>query len=242
MTQNIYDNDDFFAGYAKLKRSEEGLAGAPEWPSMSAMLPDLSGLAVLDLGCGFGSFCRHAREKGAGSVVGVDVSEKMLARAVEASDPAIRYVRADLDAFTLEPNTFNVVYSSLAFHYLKNLDALLAEIAKALVPGGRLVFSVEHPMFTAPVTPDWAATAEGRKAWPVDSYLKEGPRTTNWLAPGVIKQHRTMATYLNLLWRNQLAVFHVEEWGPTDAQIADWPALADERERPTFLLLGATRD
>ncbi len=242
MTQNIYDNDDFFAGYAKLKRSEEGLAGAPEWASMSAMLPDLTGLAVLDLGCGYGWFCRHAREKGAGSVVGVDVSEKMLARAVEASDPAIRYVRADLDAFTLEPNTFNVVYSSLAFHYLKNLDALFAEIAKALVPGGRLVFSVEHPMFTAPVAPNWSTSTDGRKAWPVDSYLKEGPRTTNWLAPGVIKQHRTMATYLNLLWRNQLAVFHVEEWGPTDAQIADWPALADERERPTFLLLAATRD
>jgi SAM-dependent methyltransferase len=242
MTQNIYDNDDFFAGYAKMKRSEDGLAGAPEWPSMAAMLPDLTGLSVLDLGCGFGWFCRHAKEKGAGSVVGVDVSEKMLARAVETSDPAIRYVRGDLDVFTLEPNTFNVVYSSLAFHYLTNLDALMAEIAKALVPGGRLVFSVEHPMFTAPAEPNWLTTAAGRKAWPVDSYLKEGPRTTNWLAPGVIKQHRTIATYLNLLWRNQLAVFHVEEWGPTDAQIAAWPALAEERERPIFLLIGATRD
>ena len=70
MTQNIYDKDDFFAGYAKLKRSEEGLAGAPEWPSMAAMLPDLTGLSVLDLGCGFGWFCRYAREKGAGSVIG----------------------------------------------------------------------------------------------------------------------------------------------------------------------------
>jgi len=34
MAQNIYDHDDFFAGYARLKRSEEGVAGAPEWPSL----------------------------------------------------------------------------------------------------------------------------------------------------------------------------------------------------------------
>jgi 2-polyprenyl-3-methyl-5-hydroxy-6-metoxy-1,4-benzoquinol methylase len=54
------------------------------------MLPDLSGLAVVDLGCGFGWFCRWAREHGAANVLGLDVSEKMLTRArAETSDPAI---------------------------------------------------------------------------------------------------------------------------------------------------------
>jgi SAM-dependent methyltransferase len=242
MTQNIYDNDDFFSAYGKLRRSQEGLAGAPEWPSLRAMLPDLSGLHVLDLGCGFGWFCRHALEAGASTVAGVDVSEKMLTRAAQISDPAIRSIRADLDSFALEPNSLNLVFSSLSFHYLRNLDALMAQISNALVGGGRLVFSVEHPFFTAPQAPAWIATADGRKTWPIDSYLKEGPRTTNWLAPGVVKQHRTIASYLNLLWRHQLCLFHVEEWGPTDTLITTWPDLADERERPTFLLLGATRD
>ena len=65
MTQNIYDNDEFFAGYGQLPRSVEGLDGAPEWPALRAMLPDLHGLKVLDLGCGFGWFCRWAREQGA---------------------------------------------------------------------------------------------------------------------------------------------------------------------------------
>ena len=241
MTQNIYDDDEFFAGYSKLRRSEEGLAGAPEWPSLRAMLPELAGLRVLDLGCGMGWFCRWAQEQSALSVTGIDVSEKMLDRARQMGDPGIAYVRADLEALTLVRGSFDIIYSSLAFHYLTNLEGLIGEIAGALVPGGRLVFSVEHPMFTAPRAAQWSQSADGAKAWPVDSYLEEGPRTTNWLVPGVVKQHRTMARYLNLLARNGLSLFHAEEWGPSDAQLGADPALADERQRPTFLLIGTLR-
>ena len=80
MAQNIYDNPAFFEGYAQLPRSVQGLDGAPEWPALRAMLPDLTGKSVIDLGCGYGWFCRAARELGASDVTGVDISEKMLAR------------------------------------------------------------------------------------------------------------------------------------------------------------------
>src|SRR5690242_6916740 len=102
MAQNIYDNAAFFEGYSKLRRSLEGLEGAPEWASLHAMLPLLRGKRVLDLGCGFGWFCRWAQSQGARDVIGVDVSEKMLTRARATSDPAIRYERADMDALALE--------------------------------------------------------------------------------------------------------------------------------------------
>src|SRR5438128_6471992 len=83
MTQNIYDDPEFFAGYSQLLRSREGLDGMPEWAALKVMLPDLEGLRVVDLGCGFGWFCRWAREAGAAEVLGLEVSEKMLARARE---------------------------------------------------------------------------------------------------------------------------------------------------------------
>jgi len=83
MSQNIYDDPQFFAGYATLDRSVKGLDGAPEWPAIQDMLPSLAGLRVIDLGCGYGWFCRAARELGASDVTGVDISEKMLARAAE---------------------------------------------------------------------------------------------------------------------------------------------------------------
>jgi len=242
MTQNIYDNDEFFEGYSRLARSVEGLDGAPEWPALRALLPDLHGLRVLDLGCGFGWFCRWARQAGAARVLGIDVSEKMLARArTTAPDPAIDYIRADLEHLELAPGSVDLAYSSLALHYIKDLDGLLAIVHGALVPGGSLVFSVEHPIYTAPAEPRWSTDAAGRKIWPVDGYLHEGPRSTDWLAKGVIKQHRTIATYLALLLRLRFTLTHVEEWGPTDEQIAAKPNWADERQRPPFLLVAARR-
>ena len=69
MAQNIYDDPEFFERYSRLDRSVEGLAGAPEWPALRALLPDLRGLRVVDLGCGFGWFCRWAREQGAARVI-----------------------------------------------------------------------------------------------------------------------------------------------------------------------------
>jgi len=242
MTQNIYDDEEFFAGYSRLRRSVEGLDGAPEWPALRALLPNLSGLKVLDLGCGFGWFCRWARERGAAHVLGIDVSEKMLARARAATaDPAITYVRADLEHLDLQAESFDVVYSSLALHYVENLSGLMSQAYGSLFPGGALVFSVEHPIFTAPSEPNWSLNATGRKIWPVDGYLNEGPRSTNWLAKGVIKQHRTLATYINMLIRVGFVISYVEEWGPTDEQIAAQPNWADECQRPPFLLVAARR-
>ena len=242
MTQNIYDDEEFFAGYSRLRRSVEGLDGAPEWPALRALLPNLSGLKVLDLGCGFGWFCRWARQQGAAYVLGIDVSEKMLARARgEADDPAITYRNADMEKLDLPANSFNLVYSSLALHYVGNLNGLMLQVDRSLVRGGRLVFSVEHPIFTAPSDPNWSPNAAGRNIWPVDGYLDEGPRSTNWLAQGVIKQHRTLATYINMLFRSGFVISHVEEWGPTEEQIAAEPNWADERRRPPFLIVAAAR-
>ena len=242
MTQNIYDNDEFFAGYSRLSRSVEGLDGAAEWPALRALLPELRRLSVLDLGCGFGWFCRWARGQGAARILGIDVSEKMLTRArAEPHDEAIGYARADLEQVELRPGAYDLVFSSLTLHYLENLDRLLAEIHRALVPGGYLVFSAEHPIYTAPTEPGWSVNAAGRKAWPVDSYQEEGPRSTDWLAKGVIKQHRKLATYLNMLLRLGFNLRHLDEWGPTDAQIAARPSLAEERQRPMFFLMSAQR-
>jgi len=93
----------------------------------------------------------------------------------------------------------------------------------------------------APARPDWSRDLDGRRSWPVNAYLTEGPRTTDWLAPGVVKQHRTIGTTLNTLIRAGFAIAHVEEWGPTEARIAARPALAAERDRPMFLPIAATR-
>lgn len=242
MAQNIYDNDEFFAGYARLPRSVEGLAGAPEWPALRALLPDLRGRRVLDLGSGYGWFCRWAREAGAASVLGIELSEKMLARArADTEDAAVAYQQADLESVELPREAFDLAYSSLALHYIAEPSRLIAQVYRSLVRGGCLVFSTEHPIFSATVWSKWTLDDAGRKSWPVDNYLDEGPRTTNWLAPDVIRHHRTIATTVNLLLRAGFAISHLEEWGPSEAQIRAQPRFADERHRPAFLIVAAKK-
>ncbi|MGY3887650.1 class I SAM-dependent methyltransferase [Aeromonas aquatica] len=242
MSQNIYDNPGFFEGYAQLPRSRQGLAGAPEWPALQAMLPPLDGKRVLDLGCGYGWFCRVAREQGAAEVLGIDLSARMLARAAELTrDEGIHYRQGDLNGLELPAGSFDLVYSSLALHYLPELTTLFETVYHSLVAGGSLVFSVEHPIFTCPQPQGWLVDGEGRRSWPVNGYQAEGKRISNWLAEGVIKYHRTLGTHLNALIAAGFAIRHLEEWGPTAAQIAANPALAEEAERPMLLLVAVQK-
>jgi SAM-dependent methyltransferase len=242
MAQNIYDRPDFFAAYSQLGRSIQGLDGAPEWPAIRALVPDLSGKRVVDLGCGFGWFSRWAREAGAARVLGLDLSRSMLARAkADTRDPAIEYLNADLEQLELPEASFDFAYSSLALHYIENFDRLVKTVYQALIPGSRFVFLIEHPIYMAPSRPDWSLDSEGHRFWPLDRYLVEGPRTTDWLARGVLKQHRTMGTTLNTLIAAGFTIRHVEEWKPTPEQIAANQELAKELERPMFLLIAAQR-
>ncbi|MGO4175942.1 class I SAM-dependent methyltransferase [Bosea sp. TAF32] len=242
MTQNIYDDETFFAGYSRLPRSVHGLDGAPEWPVLRSMLPELAGKSVLDLGCGFGWFCRFAAGEGARSVLGIDVSGKMLERARrETADASVVYERADLESYAPPAEAFDLVYSSLAFHYIVDLAGLFARAYAALKPGGALVCSVEHPIMTAPVRQEWLSDADGRATWPVNGYLDEGERVSNWLAEGVVKRHRTIATYFDLLRGAGFAPGKLVEWAPSPEQVSAEPGWAKERERPFFLLVAASR-
>ncbi|MGU3523494.1 class I SAM-dependent methyltransferase [Enterobacteriaceae bacterium C23F] len=242
MTQNIYDNPQFFAGYATLDRSVKGLDGAPEWPALQQMLPEVQGKQIIDLGCGYGWFCRWAQQQGAAHVLGLDVSEKMLARAREmTSGTEITYQLADLETLALEPASLDLAYSSLALHYLQNIDGLFTTLFQALKPDGRLVFSAEHPIFTAVAKQGWFIEQDGQKSWPVAGYQQEGERLSNWFADGVKKQHRKLATWINALIAAGFVIEHLDEWGPDAAQIAANPALSEEKERPMLFLLSARK-
>jgi SAM-dependent methyltransferase len=242
MAQNIYDDAEFFAAYSNLRRSVYGLAGAPEWPYLRAMLPDMSGCRVVDLGCGFGWFSRWAAEVGATSVLAIDLSEKMLDRArAHTADVRITYRQADLDVVDLPAESFEVAYSSLALHYLADLPRFMSTVGRAVVAGGSFVFSIEHPVYSAPSSPGFVTDATGHVTWPLDSYSVEGPRTTDWLAPGVVKHHRTITTYLDCLQRAGFQLEHFCEWQPTADEIAAFPDWATDLDRPQFLLVGASK-
>lgn len=240
--QNIYDNPTFFEGYRQLRQNDTGLNGVLETPALQALLPELAGLNVLDLGCGFGHFARHARSHGARSVTGLDVSEKMLAEAARLTqDAQIVYRLGSMEAFSFVGSSFDLVVSSMALHYIADFAAIARQIFGALRVGGQFIFSVEHPVCTSnPV--GWIKESDGlRRCWPLDRYQEEGPREMTWSVDGVVKFHRTTETYVNTLIAAGFQLGHLGEPKPLPVALLARPALADELKRPPVLLLAATR-
>lgn len=254
-TQNIYDTPAFFSAYASLPRQVDGLSSAPEWPALRRLLPpDLRRKAVLDLGCGFGWYSRwftsSSSEGGAGaaSARGVDISERMLARAREMTpagngNSTVTFDRADLEEIQLPTGAYDLVFSALALHYVSDLRRLLGQVHASLRPGGALVFSVEHPLLTAPPSgkQGFVEDAEGTRYWPLDAYHDEGERVSSWLGSTVRKQHRTTATYVNLLLEAGFEITGFEDWHPERMEEFLESVCGRNWIRTSFLLLGAVK-
>lgn len=246
MAEPSYDDPDFFEAYTQLPRQTRGLEGAGEWSALQSMLPSIKGKNVLDLGCGFGWHARWAIANGAASVLGIDVSERMLQRAhADSADEVaaglISYRKGDFDDLQVDADSFGLAFSSLALHYAADLPSLLGCVAASLRPGGHLVFSVEHPIYSAPSVQALQDEPDGRRVWPLENYLVEGPRQATWLGHSVGKQHRTVASYVNGVISVGLVIDEIVEWGPSAAQVAAQPRLADDLHRPWFLLVAATK-
>jgi SAM-dependent methyltransferase len=243
MKQNKYDDPAFFTNYSEMPRSIGGLEAAGEWPAFRTLLPDLQGKRVLDLGCGYGWHCRYAREQGASSVVGVDLSEKMLEKARESTDDAaIEYRRMAIENSDFAAEEFDVVLSSLAFHYVERFDVVCQKVYRFLKAGGSFVFSVEHAIFTALAAQDWYYGPDGeRQHWPVDNYQEEGARLTRFLGHDVVKYHRTIETYVNSLIDAGFTLTRLVEPQPTRARLEQRPETWEEMRRPMFLLLAAVK-
>src|SRR5690606_10462188 len=131
---------------------------------LRTMLPPMAGLRILDLGCGFGYFARWAVEQGAAHVTGLDLSEKMLAEAGKnCAGLPVTLARADLETADFGTDQYDLVFSSLAVHYLADFDAFLARVRKAVRDDGRFVFSMEHPVFAARANPEFVTDATGHQ-------------------------------------------------------------------------------
>lgn len=243
MKENKYDCESFFQKYAQMLRSQKGLQGAGEWSELQKLLPDFHGKSVLDLGCGYGWHCKYAAEQGAETVLGTDISEKMLQKAVQInSAPQIQYQCIAMEDLVFPGETFDVVLSSLAFHYIKDFEPLVQNIAGWLKPGGNFVFSVEHPVFTAEGSQDWYYDQDGKILhFPVDNYYYEGRREAVFLGEKVIKYHRTLTTYLNTLLQNGFTLEHVVEPQPPE-NMMDIDGMKDEMRRPMMLLVSAVKN
>ena len=244
MKENKYDNPSFFEAYGNMTRSQKGLEGAGEWHALHELLPNFQGKRVLDLGCGYGWQCRYAIENGAVSVVGIDLSTKMLEKARSlTSDSRIQYQHTAIEDIEFSPESFDIVLSSLAIHYISDFDGLCKNVYQVLSPHGVFVFSVEHPVFTAYGSQDWIYDSNGNKIhWPVDNYFKEGKRKAIFLGQEVTKYHRTLDAYINGLLSNGFRIHGFAEPTPEAQMLAQNPDWKEELRRPMMLIISSRKN
>lgn len=238
--KNHYDDPDFFQAYGQMARSQNGLPAAGEWHELENMLPNFQDKDVLDLGCGYGWHCIYAAEHGAKSVLGIDISQKMIekAKSMTKSD------KVSYEIFSIEniddlDKQFDVVISSLAIHYVQDFNSIAQKVFKLLRSSGDFIFSVEHPIFTAQGTEDWVYKDGQIDHWPVDRYFSEGIRETNFLGHKITKYHKTITTYINDLILNGFSITKVVEPTPTLEMQASSQEMRDELRRPMMLLISA---
>jgi SAM-dependent methyltransferase len=206
-------------GYARWAASYDdypnGLIRIEE-PIVQRLCGDVAGKRVLDAGCGTGRHTRWLCERGA-RVTAVDPSDAMLAIA-RAKCAGAELVTGSLDA--LPGGDYAVVVSALVVEHLPDLRAAIAELARVLAPGGRLVVSAFHPFFLLKGVPPHFAHADGNEyELPAHVHL--------------------VSDYVAAVSAARLSLAELLEPVVDDACVAALPSYAKHRGHPIAIVLAA---
>jgi len=114
-------------------------------PQFYAMLGDLAGKDVLEVGIGVGRIAREVPKRECRCLTGLDISPKTIAAAqVDLADfQNVELVLSDICAFRRD-ESFDVAYSVLTFMHIEDKDIALRNIVASLRPGGYIVLSIDH--------------------------------------------------------------------------------------------------
>lgn len=242
--QNIYDNEIFFEGYKKIRNNEINANTLFEMPALFSMIPNLKNKRVLDMGCGFGDHCKQFVDAGAKKVIGIDISKKMLEVAkVENLDSRITYINMPIEEIEQLNEQFDIIISSLAFHYIEDFSGVVSKIYDLLSEDGRFIFSQENPLCSSHSGGDrWTRDESGEKIYMnLSNYGIEGERESVWFVDNVKKYHRTFSTILNTLIEAGFVIEKLIEPVPSDEVLERYPEYKDLLHKPDFLLVKAKK-
>jgi SAM-dependent methyltransferase len=198
-----------------------------ERPATLSLMPDVTGMKVLDAGCGAGFYAKWFVDHRA-TVIGLDYSEKMIAYSQELVGKFAKFFVADLNAplKMCANQNFDIVNSSLTVHYLNDLDFTFSEFARILKPNGYFIFSIHHPA----VTREWHN---------IENYHETLLVTDVWKGMNnaeVSYYHRSITSYTESLRKNGFIIEQILEPQPDKiVQEIDQDSYQLLSNRPTFL-------
>lgn len=188
--------------------------------SQLRLLGDVAGRRVLEVGCGAAQCARWLAERGA-DVVGVDISAGQLAHGVELgrrSGIPVPLVQADATALPIASESVDIACSAFgAVPFVADSGAVMREVARVLRPGGRWVFSTNHPMiWCLPDEPDEAGMRVIQSYFDRRAYLERDEAGQ----PAYVETHRTMGDRIREIVAAGLILLDVVE--------PEWPVENNE--------------
>ncbi len=139
--QDDFLRDAFVWGPEGLDEAQARLLGDPT---------SVTQARALEVGCGAAWCSRWLRQQGVTRVVGVDVAFRQLQHSLRIDDAEgfhVPVAQADVSRLPFADASFDLVFSAFGgFPFVPDAGAAVAESARVLRPGGRLVFSVSHPI------------------------------------------------------------------------------------------------
>lgn len=236
----FYDDDTVFATYTRHRARDETPNDTMEKPDLLDLIGSVAGLRVLDLGCGDAEIGRELLADGACSYLGVEPSLNMLGLAHQMlSDTGGQAVQATIEGWAYPPAAFDLVISRLALHYVDDIATAFARAFQTLVPGGRFVFSVEHPVMTC-CTRGLGADGK-RRDWIVDDYHVSGRRVIHWMGQDLVRYHHTTEEFVGGLLGAGFRLDGLREGRPQRERFLHEETYERRRRTPLFLLLAATK-
>ena len=220
----------------------------------------LAGQRIVDVACGQGFFSREMTKAGA-QVMATDIANELIAIAQNHPDRAttskISYSVSSADDLKAIPSGgADAVTIILAIQNIENIHGTMAECARVLKPGGKLMLVLNHPSFRIPKHSSWQWAEDegphGIQYRRVDAYMSES-RVRIDMNPGedtptakktTVSFHRPLQTYFKTLHKAGFAVARLEEW-ISHKQSKPGPRAMEEnrirKEIPMFLTLECVR-
>lgn len=238
--QNVYDNDTFFENFLSSRENKVNFNDCIETPILFSMLPPLEGKTVLDIGCGMGQHAKQYAGMGAESVLGIDISAKMLEYARKHnSEDNITYRQLAMEDIGEIGEQFDLVTSSLVFDYIEDFPGLMRKIHTLVKDGAKFVFSMSHPIVTAwdGAYDRYTRTETGERLYAnLRNYCLEGPRKVDWVVNGYECYHRTVSSLINALIGAGFIIEECQEAHISDDMRKQYPALfGGTIHRPEFI-------